>query len=326
MNRWLLFKKFFSPLVYLGFLTLVGTFGYVIIEDYRWLDSLYMTIITISTVGYGEVNRLSDAGRIFTILLIVSSVGLVAYYLALVTRLLADGEWSKEYQQFRQRKYLQKMDNHVVVCGYGRNGRQACEILRQNDVAFAVIESTKVAAPHPGDVIIYADATRDEVLIEAGILKAKAIIISLPDDAANLFIVLTARQLNPSIVIISRASYDQSVNKLKIAGATNVIMPDKLGGAHMASLVLIPDVQEFISLISSQHNDKFQITEIEIHNSIHLGQLNLWQQTGCTVLGVKLLNGKYHRNPEPAYVTTPGEGLLLMGSSQQIQDAVVLLG
>ena len=326
MNHIRLFKKFLSPLFYLLFLTVVGTFGYAFIEDYPWIDALYMTIITMSTVGYGETHQLSNAGRIFTILLILSSVGLVGYYLATMTRLLSDGEWSREYREFKQHNYLQKMENHVVVCGYGRNGRQACETLRQSGERFVVIESSKDAAPHPGDVIIYADATRDEVLLEAGILKAKAIIISLPDDAANLFIVLTARQLNPSVVIISRASYDQSVNKLKIAGANNVIMPDKLGGAHMASLVLIPDVQEFIELLSAQHNDKFQITEIEVFKQIQLGQLNLWQQTGCTILGIKLLNGKYLRNPEPTYMTTSGERLLIMGSGRQLKEAVGFLG
>lgn len=325
MNHLLLFRKFLSPIFYLVFLTVAGTIGYVLIEDFPWIDSLYMTIITISTVGYGETHQLSSVGRIFTILLILSSVGLVGYYLATITRLLSDGEWNREYKQFKQHNYLQKMENHVVVCGYGRNGRQACEVLRQNGEQFAVIESSKDAAHHPGDLVIYADATRDEVLLEVGILKAKAIIISLPDDAANLFIVLTARQLNPSIVIISRASYDQSVNKLKIAGANNVIMPDKLGGAHMASLVLIPDVQEFIEIISSQYNENFQITEIEVFKDILLGELNLWQQTGCTVLGIKMISGKYHRNPEPAYVTTSGERLMVMGSAQQLKRAVGLL-
>ena len=116
------------------------------------------------------------------------------------------------------------------------------------------------------------------------------------------------------------------MGKLKIAGASNVIMPDKLGGAHMASLVLIPDVQEFIELMSSQHNDKFSVTEIEVTSRIHLGPLNLWQRTGCTVLGVKLVSGKYLRNPEPAYITHPGERLMLMGSREQIEAARLALG
>ena len=321
MNRWLLFKKFIVPLLYLGSLTIIGTVGYVIIDDYNWLDSLFMTVITISTVGYGEIHPLSPGGRLFTIFLIITSIGLVAYYLTFVTRLLADGEWAREYKLYKQFNHLKKMENHVIVCGYGRNGREACEVLRDNGVEFAVIEAKQGTAPHPGDIMIYADATRDEVLLQAGILKAKAIIISLPDDAANLFVVLTARQLNPSITIISRASYDQSVSKLKIAGANNVIMPDKIGGAHMATLVLIPDVQEFITLMSTQHNDLFQITEVEVSTAIHLGALNLWQQTGCTILGIKQNDNKYLRNPKPDYTTVPGERMLLMGSKEQLEQA-----
>jgi voltage-gated potassium channel len=321
MNRWLLFKKFIVPLLYLGGLTVIGTLGYMILDDYNWLDALFMTVITIGTVGYGEVHPLNPAGRLFTIFLILTSIGLVAYYLTFVTRLLADGEWTREYKLYKQFNYLKKMENHVVVCGYGRNGREACEVLRQNGVEFAVIEAVQGTAPHPGDIMIYADATKDEVLLQAGILKAKAIIISLPDDAANLFVVLTARQLNPEIIIISRASFDQSVSKLKIAGANNVIMPDKIGGAHMASLVLIPDVQEFISVMSTQHNDHFQITELEVSGQIHLGTLNLWQETGCTILGIKQNDDKYHRNPKPEYITQTGERLLVMGSKEQLQRA-----
>ena len=325
MNRWILFKKFILPLLYLGSLTLLGTVGYVIIADYNWIDSLFMTIITISTVGYGEIHPLSPAGRLFTIFLIITSIGLVAYYLTFVTRLIADGEWAKQYKLYKQLNHLKKMENHVIVCGYGRNGSEACEVLRENGVKFVVIEVKQGTAPHPGDMMIYADATRDEVLLQAGILKAKAIIISLPDDAANLFVVLTARQLNPSLTIISRASYDQSVSKLKIAGANNVIMPDKIGGAHMATLALIPDVQEFITLMGTQHNAHFQITEVEVSTAIHLGALNLWYQTGCTILGVKQNDNRYLRNPEPSYTTSPGERLLVMGSKVQLEQAGKLL-
>ncbi|PWJ59198.1 voltage-gated potassium channel [Dyadobacter jejuensis] len=325
MNRWFLIKKFIVPLLYLGVLTLFGTVGYRIIDGFSWVDSLYMTVITVSTVGYGEVNQLTYQGRIFTIVLIITSIGFVAYYLTFVTRLIADGEWSKEYKRFKQYKNLKKMENHVIVCGYGRNGGEACAILRDNQVPFVVIEKASKIEAHPGDIVLHADATRDEVLLEAGILKAKAIIIALPEDAANLFVVLTARQLSPDILIISRASYDQSVGKLKIAGANNVIMPDKISGAYMASLVLTPDVQEFVTLMSTQHNDHFQIAELEVHGKAHLGSLNLWLETGCTILGIKQLNGQYLRNPSPDYYTAQAERMLLMGSKKQLEEARKLL-
>jgi voltage-gated potassium channel len=180
-------------------------------------------------------------------------------------------------------------------------------------------------ADHDIDLIIPGDATKDEVLLEAGIMKALALISALPNDADNLFVVLTARQLSPTLTIISRASDDHSIKKLKIAGATNVIMPDKLGGAHMASLVMIPDVQEFLSMLSTSYNDHFQIAEIEVNEAVNLGELNLWHTTGCNILGVKQTDGKYRRNPQPDYIALKGERLIVMGSKEIIEKAKKLV-
>lgn len=328
LTTWLLIRKFIAPVLLLAALTVVGTVGYVVIDDYTWLNALYMTIITVGTVGFGEIQPLSAAGKLFTIFLIIASLATVAFYITMVTRLLLDGEWRRQYRIYKQGKKLSTMHDHVIVCGYGRNGRQACEVLRQNSIAFTVIEQRQEYVPGEDqdiDLIIPGDATRDEVLVEAGIMKAKALISALPSDADNLFVVLTARQLNPDIIIISRASDDHSIKKLKIAGATNVIMPDKLGGAYMASLVLIPDVQEFLSLLSTRHNEKFQVTELHIKSAVNLGELNLWQQTGCTVLGVKQTDNKYRRNPSPDYILLEGERLIVMGSAGQISSAKKLL-
>jgi len=328
LTKWLLLRQFIIPVLLLVALTIVGTVGYVLIDDFTWLNALYMTIITVGTVGFGEIQPLSSTGKIFTIFLIIASLATVAFYITMITRLLLDGEWRRQYNIYKQAKKLSTMHDHVIVCGYGRNGRQACEVLRQNNISFTVIEQRQEYVPGEDqdiDVIIAGDATRDEVLLEAGIMKAKALISALPSDADNLFVVLTARQLNPNIIIISRASDDHSIKKLKIAGATNVIMPDKLGGAHMASLVLIPDVQEFLSLLSTRHNEKFQVTELLIKSAVNLGELNLWQQTGCTVLGVKQTDNKYRRNPSPDYILLEGERLIVMGSAAQISAAKKLL-
>lgn len=329
ITRWSLFKKFLTPIIFLTVLTLFGMSGYMLIEGMAWLDALYMTVITVSTVGYGEIMPLSNLGRVFTMLLIICSIGLVAYYITLATRLILDGEWTRNYRLYKQYNQMKKMENHVIICGYGRNGRQACEVLRQNGVTYTVIEQ---GSPGSGTIdedhdtlILYGDATRDEILLEAGILHAKALISSLPDDASNLFVVLTARQLNPAITIISRASYESSVNKLKIAGADNVIMPDKLGGGHMATLVLIPDVHEFISLLTTQHNEQFMVTEFHVTKSVVLKDLDLWQKTGSTILGVKQPGGRYLRNPVPDYQVNPEERLIVMGSKEQLQAAVGLV-
>ncbi|TAD82693.1 MAG: potassium channel protein [Bacteroidetes bacterium] len=312
----------------LGSLTVVGTVGYIYIDDYPPLDALYMTVITLGTVGFGEIHPLSDAGRIFTIFLIVSSLGLVAYYITLVTRLLLDGEWRKQYRMYLQAKKQNDMKNHVIVCGYGRNGRRACEVLKQNNIPFIIIEqrtSHVNEVDREKELIIAGDATKDEVLMEAGVQRAKALITALPNDSDNLFVVLTARQMNPQMTIISRASDNHTINKLKIAGASNVIMPDKLGGAHMASLVIIPDVHEFFSMLTTQFNDDFKVEEISVQTAANLGELNLWKKSGCTVLGVKQADNHYVKNPGPDYLLMKGESLIVMGNKQQLEMAKTLL-
>ena len=308
----------------LGSLTVIGTIGYIYIDDYPPLDALYMTVITVGTVGFGEIHPLSDAGKIFTIFLIIASLGLVAYYITLVTRLLLDGDWRKQYRMYLQAKKQDNMKNHVIVCGYGRNGRRACEVLKQNSIPFIIIEQRSehlADADREKELIIAGDATIDEVLMEAGVQRARALITALPNDSDNLFVVLTARQMNPEMIIISRASDNHTINKLKIAGASNVIMPDKLGGAHMASLVIIPDVHEFFSMLTTQFNDDFKVLEIAVLAAANLGELNLWQKTGCTVLGVKQADNNYVKNPGPGYLLMMGERLIVMGNKAQLENA-----
>jgi voltage-gated potassium channel len=322
LTYWLLFKKFLAPLMLLGSLTIIGTFGYIYIDNYPPLDALYMTVITLGTVGFGEIHPLSDAGKIFTIFLIIASLGLVAYYITLVTRLLLDGEWRKQYRMYMQAKKQDNMKNHVIICGYGRNGRRACEVLKQNNIPFIIIEQRAAHladADKEKELIIAGDATKDEILIEAGINRARALITALPNDSDNLFVVLTARQMNPDMIIISRASDNHTINKLKIAGASNVIMPDKLGGAHMASLVIIPDVHEFFSMLTTQFNDDFKVAEILAPAAINLGELDLWKKSGCTVLGVKQVDGRYVKNPGPGYLLMQGESLIVMGNKNQLE-------
>lgn len=324
LTKWLLFRKFILPVLMIGFLIVVGTVGYVWIDDYTWLNALYMTIITVGTVGFGEIQPLSPAGKLFTIFLILASLATVAFYITMITRLLLDGEWRKQYQLYRLSKKINAMKNHVIVCGYGRNGHQACEVLRQNKIPFVVIEQRQhyLNGLHETELpVVQGDATKDESLLEAGLINARALISALPNDSDNLFIVLTARQLNPDLVIISRASDDHTIKKLKIAGATNVIMPDKLGGSHMASLALIPDVHELLSMITTTQNDELRIAEITVVKPASLRDLNLWQQTGCTVLGIKRVDETYEPNPQPSYNVNAGERLIVMGSSRVIIKA-----
>ena len=323
-----LLSRLLLPIGMLILNILLGTVGYIVIENFRFLEALYMTVITIATVGFAEVRPLTDDGRIFTIILILLNIGLFTYFVTLLSRFFSDGEFTKQYNQINMENSIQQLKQHVIICGFGRNGKESAQILHQNKIPFVVLEEKNDLEKDLEFNVPYfvkGDATKDEVLLQAGIINARALIITLPLDADNLFVVLTARQLNPGLKVISRASQDSSVKKLKIAGADNVIMPDKIGGAHMATLVMLPDVVEMLSIMSTQSNKAFRVAEIQAHKNISLGDLDLWKKTNCTILGIKNPDNHYTINPDAAYQINPGERLIVMGSDEQIEKAKKLL-
>jgi voltage-gated potassium channel len=280
-------------------------------------------------VGFGEVHRLSEPGRIFTIVLILVNLGLFTYFVTLLTRFFSDGEFIKMYKQFKMENSISHLKHHVIICGFGRNGKESAQVLHNNRIPFVVVEEKGEPDPALDFKVTHfmkGDATKDEVLLEAGIKNARALILTLPVDADNLFVVLTAKQLNPGIRVISRASQDSSVEKLKIAGADNVIMPDKIGGAHMATLVMHPDVVEVLSLLGTRNNEQFRIAELSVYKNITLGELGLWGKTNCTILCVKNAENHYVVNPEASYLLNSGEHLVVMGSDEQISAASRLVG
>jgi voltage-gated potassium channel len=318
------FRKLIILLLILLSTILSGTIGYMIIEDYTFLEGLYMTIITVSTVGFGEVHGLSEAGRIFTIALICINLALFTYFIALLTQYFTDGEFIKSYKRMKMEHGIQQLNNHVIICGFGRNGKQSAKILEDNGIPFVVIECVDrplAKGAFGTKYYINGDATKDDVLLHAGITKAKALLSTLPQDTDNLFVVLSARQLNSKLTIISRASQDESIKKLKIAGADNIIMPDKIGGAHMASLVVLPDVVEMLSIMTTRHNAEFRVTVTEANVSVRLEELDLWRSTHCTLLGLKTKNEQYVLNPLPQHQIEKGDSLILMGSDEQIEKA-----
>jgi voltage-gated potassium channel len=311
----------------MGCLVLFGISGYMLIEGYTFLEAIYMTIITIGGVGFSEVKSLSDAGRVFTIILIVINLGLFTYFITLLTRYFMDGEFVKRFKKIKMENHIKQLQNHVIVCGFGRNGKESALVLHKNNIPFVIIDDKEMVEDFDEFEVKYfikGDATQDETLVEAGVENASAIITSLPIDANNLFVVLTARQLNKNITIISRASQDSSVNKLKIAGASNVIMPEKVGGAQMATLVMLPDVVEFVSQLTTKNNADFKLAELEVNGQIVLKDLNLWQQCGCTIMGIKS-NKEYIFNPQPEYIINTGQRIIVMGSQVQIEKAKKLL-
>lgn len=301
-------------------LLVVGTIGYVILEHYSFLEALYMTTITLSSVGFAEVRRLDGKGMFFTILLILVNLGILTYVVTKISRFLFDGEFIKLYKQDSMENKIRLLENHVIVCGVGQNGSEVIKELKKSNIQFVAIDKNQPSIINEIPFFINDDATQDEVLLKAGILKAKAILITLPNDAENMFVALTAKDLNPNVRIISRASKDSSVKKLKTAGVHNVIMPDKLGGVHMANLVLFPDVKEFIDVMSTYQNSGNKITELVPTKSQTLQELNSWPRCGALVLGIKLENGEYIVNPLCDYKILISDRIIVMGNKEQVNN------
>jgi len=299
-------------------LLVIGTSGYMLLQNFTFIEALYMTTITIASVGFSETRPLDTTGRIFTILLIFANLGILTYVVTKISRFLFDGEFIKLLKQIAMENKIATLEDHVIVCGCGQNGSEAIKELRKSHLPFVCIDKNEPTYVNELPFFIHDDATQDDVLLKAGIKKAKAILITLPNDAENMFVTLTAKELNPAVNIISRASKDTSVKKLKAAGAQNVIMPDKLGGVHMASLVLFPDVKEFIDVMSTYQNNGISITELLPTKSQTLQQLNSWQICGTTVLGVKKQNSEYIVNPSCEYIIELSDRIIVMGKEHQI--------
>jgi voltage-gated potassium channel len=321
-------NKLYNVLFLTFVLLTVGATGYMLLGDYSIIDALYMTVITISTVGFREVHPLSDAEKLFTIFLILTSISIFGYIISVVTEFIANGGFLEELKMKRVQKKIQKLEQHSIVCGYGRNGRQAVIKLCKNDETCVVIESDKDLVREIEDlgiICVTGDATDDTILEKAGIKAAANLITTLPRDSDNLYVVLSARQYNANVTIISRASRDTSERKLKIAGANNVIMPDRLGGDHMASLVVSPDIIEFVDKLSLDGNCDTNLQEILIDDlpnefiNMTLLKLDLRRRTGCSVIGFKTPENEYIVNPEPETELIPNSKLIVLGRKEQIE-------
>lgn len=306
---------------------LIGILGYRFISGYTWLEAVYMTIITVTTVGFSEVRPLGVEAKIFTIVLIISSVFIFAFAISVITEYILSRNSIQLLKLRKVKNAIESLDHHVIVCGYGRNGMQAAARLNAYNKPFVVIERDKeLIEKYENDLLfLEGDANDDEVLLQAGIARAQYLISALPDDAANLMVVLSARQLNKNLFIISRASLITSQKKLELAGANKVIMPDKIGGDHMASLVVIPDLVTFMDKLSTEGKHTTNLEEVAIENFAEkmeynsLRDLDLRRKTGCTIIGYIEPNGNYIINPEADLPLQPKSKVIVLGRPEQIR-------
>ncbi|MBX2827468.1 MAG: NAD-binding protein [Flavobacteriaceae bacterium] len=308
----------------------VGVLGFVFMYDFTWIDAIYMTIITITTVGFGEVHPLSPSEKIFTSVLIVSSIFIVGYAIKEVSEYMLS---KNNIGNLRKKKVQNKINNlqkHIIVCGYGRNGKQAAQKLHAYNRPYVVVEKDEEViekSSHEKVLFVHGNADEDETLYKAGIERASTLICALPSDADNLFVVLSARQIKGDLQIISRAAEETSYKKLKLAGADNVIMPDRIGGDHMASLVVVPDLVEFLdNLTVSGEQDSINVEQVAFENicvdghEMAITDLDLRKKTGCSIIGYKGPDGEYIVNPEPATVIKKGSKLIVIGRPNQIES------
>lgn len=328
MNKNLI--KLFRALLLLVFSLAMGIVGYVSFEGYSLVDAFYMSVITISTVGYGAVDPLSEGGKVFTSIYIIVNLGIFAYVVSIFTTYLFEGELRVILRNFIQGREVKQLKNHTIVCGYGRNGSKACAELIKEKREFVLIESNEEMLQHFNNngnfQSLVGDATTDEILKKAGIERASSIITTLPSDADNVFITLTARELNPSIKIIARASEESSEKKLSRAGATHVVMPDTLGGMHMAQLIAKPYVIEFLELLNGVGGENVVLDEFsfdELKNKYHqksLAELDVRKNTGVTVIGLKEKKHGFMFNPHPGRMINQGDILIILGSQENIDQ------
>jgi len=310
-----------------------GTSGYMLVEGWRLLDALYMTVITLATVGFKEVHDLSDQGKLFTMLLIVFGVSTLGYMVSSVAQLMFEGQIQQIIGRKKVEKRIDALKDHYIICGFGRIGSMICRELAANNVAFVVVEhSIDVLERIEDDHYLWmkGDATQDEVLVRAGIQKAKGLVSVVTSDSENVYITLTARGLNPDLHILARSGEEGTELKLKRAGANKVVSPYAIGGMRMAQSILRPSVVDFIEIATASEHLDLQMEEISIpydsdfagHTLVSTG---FRKETGVIIVGIKKSHGHMVFNPNPQAAIDEGDTLIVLGdpaSVDKLEDLV----
>ena len=306
-------------LLLLVFTTITGISGFMIIDDYSLAEAFYMTIITLSTVGYGEVKTLSTEGQLFTAVLIIFNLGVFAYAITVISNFFLEGELRTFLKDYKMIRKIKALKDHTIVCGYGRHGKQVCEELLKSKHPFLVIEPSEAKVEELRQQQFYfvqGDATHDDVLLSAGIQQAKAVVVTYIENALNVYTVLTARHLHPQLNIITRATDPITEKKLIRAGANHVVMTEVIGGFYMATLIHQPNVVEFFRIISNMGDVSIQFKEVEYlelrqpFRDKTIKELSLRTQTGINIIGVKNTKGRYDVNPKPETLIQKGMTLV----------------
>lgn len=318
-----LLKQVFNGILFLTLIILFGTVSYMFLEGFSFIDALYMTIITISTTGFKEVKDLSDSGRLLTIFLILSGVLTIAYTGGRAAQLIIE---TQIFRRRRMSKQLDQLRDHYIVCGYGRMGKEVCDSLVKNKVPFLVIEKETAKIEQlieKNFLFIHGDASSDEVLEEAGIKYAKGLAAVVRSDAENVFITLSAKELNKNLFIVSRAIDEGAESKLKKAGAHRVLKTFELGGRRLVQLLLRPGVIDFIEDVAMGENVDIHLEEVSVKGDCDLvgktlAESHLREDLNIMVVGISKPSGQFIYNPRSNAVIEKGDKLIAIGETESL--------
>jgi len=310
----------------LAIVLVVGTLGYVVIEGWPLLDALYMTVITVGTVGFREVHDLSLAGQLFTMALIIIGFGAIVFSLGTSIDVMVEGHFTGLLEGRRMDRRIAGLRGHHVVAGLGRVGATVAEEYAQRGALFVVIDQDEEAlarAKERGWAYVRGDASLEETLVDAGIERARSLVTALDTDADNLFVTLTARGMSPDLFIVSRATAVAAEAKLRRAGADRVITPTEIGGRRMAAMVLQPVVSEYLDVVTRGEAFQFKLEEILLDEAdpyvgTSIGDSRIRQETGAYILAVHRAGGEVNTNPSPDLVLQAGDRLVAIGTEEQL--------
>ncbi len=332
MGRLSTFVRFLTAFLFLLLLIVIGTAGYKLIEGWSVQDSLYMTFITITTVGFGEVKPLSAAGQHFTIIFLVLSIGTVGYSVSVLVAYVFEGQILHAMRERSMKRAIRHLKEHFIIVGGGDVGREAAYEFRRAKKKFVIIDRDPSQSDLSRDesiLFLEGDAINDEVLVEAGIEKASGLIATLPDDEANVFVVLTARQLNPRLLIVSQAAEERTTRKLIKAGANRVISPKKIAGRRLAAMVLKPSLLNFLDIVVEGGELDMRLEEVGLESGSPLidktlKEAGIGQHTGAIIVGINAPEGRIRINPSTTSTLSSvnlGEGdvLIALGNEDQLQ-------
>jgi voltage-gated potassium channel len=321
-------RRVWSALLALGVITVIGVLGYVLLEGWSFMDALYMTVITLTTVGYREVRDLDTTGQLWTMALLITGVGTLFYAAVSSVELAVEGAVGGYFERRRMRARINELSGHYVLCGFGRVGHQVAREFAHDGVPFVLIDNDprKVEECQEwGHPAILGEAADDAVLEAAGVHRAKGLVAAVNSDADNVFVTLSARKMNPSLYIVARSSSDESGAKLEIAGADRTLSPYAVGGRRLASLATQPLIVDFLDVVTRGRKEiEFRLEEFGVPKESPLanhtiGQLRIGEKTGAMVLAIRSSEGRFDTTPSAQDRIVPGDTLIVLGTREQVE-------